>query len=150
MISRPKLKIDSKVWWRLPQELRFLLAGAYNTVFGYLTFTLLYFLLHTRIHYLVVALLCQPVSLTSAFIVHRNLVFKSQEQWQRSFIRFNLSQLAAFLFGVVGLYSLVRFGHLAPLVAQALVVTASVLVTYLLHRHFSFRRRVDVGGVPWR
>jgi putative flippase GtrA len=142
------LKIDSTAWWRLPQELRFLLAGAYNTVFGYLTFALLFILLQNRIHYLFIVLLCQPVCLASAFIVHRNLVFKSQERWPRSFIRFNLSQLAAFVFGVAGLYALVRFGHLAPLLAQGLVVVASVLVTYLLHRHFSFRRRVDVGGVP--
>jgi putative flippase GtrA len=148
MTSRSTLKIDSRVWWRLPQELRFLLAGAYNTAFGYLTFSLLFILLQTRINYLVIAFVCYPISLTSAFIVHRNLVFRSQERWPRSFIRFNFSQIAAFLFGVAGLYSLVRFGHLAPLVAQALVVIASVLVTYLLHRHFSFRRGIDVGGVP--
>jgi putative flippase GtrA len=138
------------IWWELPQELRFLLAGAYNTIFGYLTFTLFFFLLHTRIHYLAIALFSLPIALTSAFIVHRNLVFRSQERWQRSFIRFNLSQLAASLFGMVALYWLVRFGHLTPLVAQALVVMASVSLSYFLHRHFSFRQRVDAGGVPWR
>ncbi len=114
-------------------------------MFGYLTFALLYILLHNRIHYLFVVLLCQPICLASAFIVHRNLVFESQERWPQSFIRFNLSQLAAFVFGVAGLYSLVRFGHLAPLLAQSLVVAASVLVTYILHRNFSFRRGADAG-----
>jgi putative flippase GtrA len=137
------MKFDPKLWWRLPQELRFLLAGAYNTAFGYLTFALLFLLLRERIHYLAVALLCQPLSLTSAFIVHRRLVFNSREPWLPSFIRFNLSQLAATLFGMAGLYALVRVGHLAPLLAQALVIVGTVLITYTLHRAFSFRSRVD-------
>jgi len=116
-----------------------MLAGAYNTAFGYLAFTVLFLLLHTRIHYLGIAVLCQAVSLTSAFIVHRRLVFVSREPWQSSFIRFNLSQLAAFLFGTAGLYALVRLGRLSPLFAQALLIVPAVLLTYTLHRCFSFR-----------
>jgi putative flippase GtrA len=143
-----KLKIDSTVWWRLPQELRFLMAGAYNTAFGYGTFTLAFMILHTRIHYLFIALLCQPFSLTSAFIVHRTLVFKSQQRWQESFARFNLSQLVALLFGIAGLYSLVRFVHLSPLAAQALVVFASVILSFSLHRHFTFRTPTGAGTLP--
>ena len=116
-----------------------MVAGAYNTAFGYLWFAVAFVLLQSKVNYLGIALLCLPVSVTSAFLVHRNLVFKSQEPWLRSFLRFNLSQLAAFLFGVAGLYLLVHFGHLAPLLAQAFIVTGSVLITYGLHRHFSFR-----------
>jgi putative flippase GtrA len=135
------LRIDSSVWWRLPQELRFLLAGAYNTAFGFLVFTLLYYGLRTRISYLGVAVLCQAVSLTSAFIVYRRLVFRSAVGWLGSFLRFNLSQLVAFLSGMFGLYSLVHFVHLDPLAAQAIVVLASVVIAYTLHRYFSFRVR---------
>jgi putative flippase GtrA len=125
-----------------------MLAGAYNTAFGYLAFTVLFLLLHTRIHYLGIAVLCQAVSLTSAFIVHRRLVFLSREPWQSSFVRFNLSQLAAFLFGTAGLYALVRFGRLSPLFAQALLIGPAVLLTYTLHRCFSFRSGSDVLGLP--
>jgi putative flippase GtrA len=141
MTSRPKLKIDSKGWWRLPQELRFLLAGAYNTAFGYLVFTVLYYGFGTTIGYLGVAVLCQAVALTSAFIVHRRLVFRSTVAWPASFLRFNLSQLMAILCGMLGLYALVHFAHLNPLLAQAIVILVSVVITYTLHRYFSFRVR---------
>jgi putative flippase GtrA len=141
MTSRPKLTIDSSAWWRLSLELRFLLAGAYNTAFGYLVFTVLYYGFGTTIGYLGVAVLCHPVALTSAFIVHRRLVFRSTVGWPASFLRFNLSQLVAILCGMLGLYGLVHFAHLSPLLAQAMVLLVSVVITYILHRRFSFRVR---------
>jgi putative flippase GtrA len=136
------------VWWRLPRELRFLLAGAYNTAFGYALFAALFLLFGARVHYLAISILCQLVSVTSAFIVYRRWVFKSREQWHLSFVRFTLSQLLAIGFGTLALYVLVRFGHVAPLFAQALVIAIAVCLTYLLHRFFSFRDSLDVGGVP--
>lgn len=138
MTSRPRRKIDPRVWWRLPQELRFLLAGAYNTAFGFLLFTVLYCTLGTSIGYLSVAVLCYPIALTSAFIVHRRLVFRSNLGWLSSFVRFNLTQLIAFLWGILGLYALVHFVHLNPVLAQAIVLLVSVVITYTLHRCFSF------------
>jgi putative flippase GtrA len=133
--------IDSQVWWRLPQELRFLLVGAYNTAFGFLLFTVLYYGLGARIGYLWIAVLCQVASLTSAFIIYRRLVFRSTVAWQASFVRFNLSQLVALLCGTLGLYALVHFAHQTPVLAQAIVILVSVAITYTLHRHFSFRVR---------
>jgi putative flippase GtrA len=134
---------ESQLWWQLPEKLRFLVAGAYNTLFGYVLFAGMFVLLRSQVNYLVIAGLCVPISLTNAFIIHRNLVFRSREPWLRSFLRFNLSQLVAFLFGMAGLYGLVHFVHLTPLLAQALVVAASVALTYVLHRIFSFQHSVD-------
>ena len=141
MTSRPRPKIDTSVWWRLPQELRFLLAGAYNTAFGFLLFAVLYYTLGSSIGYLCVALLCYPIALTSAFIVHRRLVFRSSLGWLSSFVRFNLTQVIAFLWGILGLYTLVHFVHFNPVLAQAVVLLVSVVITYTLHRCFSFRVR---------
>jgi putative flippase GtrA len=81
------------------------------------------------------------IAVVSAFLVHRTLVFGSTERWQASFVRFCLSQLVALGAGIVGLYVLVAFLHLNPLAAQAWIVAASVALTYVLHRFFSFRTR---------
>jgi putative flippase GtrA len=132
-------KIELQTWWQLPQQFRFLLAGGYNTVFGYLVFSGLYLLTGQWIHYLIVAVLAHGIAVINAFIVHRHLVFRSSDPWLKSFLRFNVSQLAALGFGITSLYALVTFGRFKPLVAQAIVASASVLVTYLLHSRFSFR-----------
>ena len=138
-------RIDWQRWWRLPQQLRFLLAGGYNTLFGYLMFSGMYLLFGRWIHYLVIGVLAHFIAVINAFIVHRRLVFRSTEPWGQSFVRFNLSQLVGLGFGITCLYALVRFAHLQPLLAQAVVVSASVLLTYVLHRYFSFRKYPGAG-----
>jgi putative flippase GtrA len=132
------LKIEWQAWWRLPRQWRFLLAGGYNTVFGYCVFTGLFVLAGEKIHYLVIAAIAHVIAVISAFVVHRRLVFRSTAPWQPSFFRFCLSQLAAFILGIIGLYGLVEFGHFNPLLAQAAITVISVALTSTLHRRFSF------------
>ena len=139
MMRPPILKIKWQAWWRLPRQLRFLLAGGYNTIFGYFVFSGLFLLLGQRIHYLVIGCLAHVIAVVNAFVVHRRLVFRSVDRWQPSFFRFCFSQLVAFVFGITSLFGLVEFGHFSPLLAQALVTVSSVLLTYTLHRYFSFR-----------
>ena len=118
-----------------------MLAGGYNTLFGYGAFGVLFLMLGKQVHYLLIGLIANVIAVISAFVVHRNFVFRSTEHWRTSFIRFYLSQLIALGFGMVGLYGLVEFARFNPLVAQAVIITLSVALTYVLHRYFSFRIR---------
>jgi len=120
--------------------MRFLVAGGINTVVGYLTFSILYLLLERWVHYLAIGCLSQAIAVTSAFVVHRRLVFQCEDPWLPSFLRFNLSQLVSFAFGLAGLYGLVHFAQFPPLAAQAIVIVCSVVISYALHRYYSFRR----------
>jgi putative flippase GtrA len=133
------LSINPASWWALPQQLRFLIAGGFNTALGYGIFAALYWLLGRRFGYLAVAVLAYVISVICAFCVYRFGVFRSPASLSRSFVRFNLSQLIALGLGLVGLYTLVEFAHLNPLLAQACVIVVSALTTYLLHSRFSFR-----------
>ena len=137
-------------WWRLPQKLRFLVAGGYNTVFGYLLFGAMFLWLGRWVHYLVIAVIAHLIAVINAFIVQRFLVFRATDRWQSSFIRFNLSQVMVLLFGMSALYGLVEYGGFSPLLAQAFVTVFSVSLSYFLHRHFSFRDHSsgDGSGAP--
>jgi putative flippase GtrA len=130
-------------WWRLRHEVRFLIAGAYNTAFGYLVFTVLFELFGHQINYVVIGCLSQAIAVVSAFLVYRRYVFGSAGSWSSSFLRFNISQLASFTFGIAALYLLVSGTGLSPVLAQAIVICASVVISYLLHRYFSFRTGDD-------
>ena len=133
---------------QLPQQVRFVVAGGFNTAVGYLLFTGLYLLLGQWIHYLLIGLAAHMIAVVIAFNVHRNFVFRSTDAWWPAFVRFNLSQLVSLAFGMSALYSLVEFVRWSPLLAQFVVTLVSVVLNYLLHRHFSFRKRVgsDLGG----
>ncbi len=135
--------IEPGAWWRLPQQLRFLVAGAYNTVFGYAVFAALFWAWGHRVNYLVLGVAANIIAVCSAFVVHRTYVFRSQESWRSSFFRFYLSQLVTLCFGIAALYLLVQFVRMNPLVAQFLIVSASVVLSYALHRYYSFRERYE-------
>lgn len=132
------LKNKWRTWWLIRQEWRFLLVGAFNTLLGYSIFSGLFLLFGRRVHYLVIGLVSHVIAASIAFTAHRFLVFRSTDRWQGSFIRFNLSQLVALGFGISGLYALVEFVHLNPLVAQAVITAITVVLSYALHRFFTF------------
>jgi len=135
------VKIDLRLWWQLPQQLRFVLAGGYNTLFGYLSFVVLFSILGRRLHYLLIGLIANVVAVCSAYVVHRLLVFRSQDGWRNSFLRFYGSQLVSMVFGMCFLYVLVEFAGAKPVIAQGVVVVASTALSYVLHRFYTFRHQ---------
>lgn len=131
--------------WQGNEQVRFLLVGAFNTAFGYLVFVVLYLLAGNRFHYLLVAVLAHFLSVIVAFLGHRLIVFRAAGPWFAQFIRYNLSVLGMMLAGLLGLYVLVELLSLHPLLAQAIVTSLSVAISYFAHRHFSFRSG-EAGG----
>lgn len=126
--------------WSNSQKLRFLILGAWNSLFGYCSFALGYLLLHQWLQYVVIAVLAHVVAISQSFLTHKFLVFRSTGRWPAEFLRFNLTHLGTFLAGLAGLVLLVDGFNLHPLVAQAIVLAATVVVGYLAHARFSFRR----------
>jgi putative flippase GtrA len=126
--------------WNNSQKLRFLILGAWNTLFGYAAFAVGYLLLNRWLQYIVIAVLAHGVAVTQAFLVHKFLVFRSPGPWPAEFARFNLTHLSTFAAGLAGLVILVDAFELHPLAAQAIVLAATVVVGYIAHARFSFNR----------
>jgi putative flippase GtrA len=124
--------------WHENEKLRFLIIGGWNTAFGYFCFLVLYWLLHDRLHYLVIGALAHVLAVANAFVCHRMLVFRSRGSWLPAFFRFNLAQLFVLAGALAGLWFIVTILHVSPLPAQALVTLCSVSISYFAHRHFSF------------
>lgn len=118
---------------------RFLVIGGINTVLGYLNFTILYFLFHNVLHYLVIAILGHAVSVCAAYYLQRRVVFRSKAPWFPEFIKFNASLVFIVLLGLAGLFFCVAVLGMHPLIGQALVTIFSVIGSYIVHQHFSFR-----------
>lgn len=124
--------------WHGNERLRFLIVGGWNTLFGYVAFLILYWLLHRQLHYLIIGVLAHLIAMINAFACHRLLVFRSRGPLVAEFIRFNLAQLFVLGCGLASLWVLVTFLQINPLVGQAFVTIGAVVVSYLAHRRFSF------------
>jgi putative flippase GtrA len=100
------------------------------------------------LHYLFIAVLAHVINVIQAYVMQRRLVFRSEAQIINEFLRFNASLVATFLFNLLAMYVLVETTSLSPLIAQAIVILASLILTYVLHSRVSFRRVSDRQGRP--
>lgn len=121
---------------------RFLVVGAYNTLFGYVVFVALYYWLRDEVHYNVVLFISYIISVTNSYLLQRRFVFGGGSRPMREFIRFNVVNFAAMLLNM-GLLSLaVEFVTPNVAIAQALAVVVTTAFIYAGHTLFSFRRDV--------
>jgi putative flippase GtrA len=124
--------------WR-NEQVRYLVVGGWNTLFGYACFALGYALFGHVVHYLVIATLVHGIAVTQSFLTQRTLVFRSRARWLPEYLRFHVSHLGLLGAGLVAMPVLVELVGLSPLVAQAAWILLSVVGSYVVHKSFSFR-----------
>jgi putative flippase GtrA len=129
------------------QRIAFLLVGGINTAVGFGIFVACS---QTVGHFvdrrfgaiagtLVTTVISHILSVLFAFVMHRRLVFRVEGHVLRDLLRFESVYLTTFGINAVALLVLVELGvHRIP--AQAIVFVPILLLNYLGHRYFSFRR----------
>jgi putative flippase GtrA len=132
-----------------PQQFgRYLLVGAWNTLFGYGTFALLTALLAPVIPYSYVAasLISGVLNITVAYLGYKWFVFKTKGNYVREWSRCVAVYGSAIILGMVLLPIIVLVLHRstritasAPYVAGAILMACSTVYSFLGHKKFSFR-----------
>ena len=121
--------------------IRYLIAGGYNTVFGFAVFTGLFILLESDLHYLGIAIITQIISITNSYIVYRVFVFKSRGKIINEYFRIYIVYGISFILGIALLTLLVELAGLHPILAQFFVIIITVIVSYIGNRRFTFNQR---------
>jgi putative flippase GtrA len=125
------------MWSR--QEFVFLVVGTVNTLAAYLIFVGLYVVL-PGVPYLAILLLCYGIASAISFVSQRTLVFKVKGNWGMDFLRFHITGGVVLALNAGVLVLLVEVVGLDVVPAQLVATLVSVLLSYLGHRLFSFRR----------
>ena len=129
-------------------EIRFLLVGAWNTLFGYLIFLLFLFLLEKifnnerQIYSLSIAF-SHLISVINSFIFHKVVTFVSKQKGLEivyEFRRFFNSYIITFLLNLSLISIQVELLSLDPRIAGALSIPLCVVVTYFLLSKYSFKK----------
>ena len=118
---------------------RFLVIGGWNTLFGYGIFAALYLCFDEHANYLLIAVISHILAVTQSFISQRFLVFCAKGVLLTEYIRFHIANIGILCIGLIALSLGIEILRLSPLVAQALVIACTVLVSFFLHRFFTFR-----------
>ena len=123
------------------QRVAFLVVGGINTVVGLLAFAAFLVLLGQQ-RYLTVLVCAHVVSVLIAFVLYRFVVFRVKGHLLADLWRFETVYLSALAVNLVLLPLLVELAHLPVLLAQALIVVVTSVMSWLGHKNYSFRRRL--------
>ncbi len=129
------------------QRLAFLVVGVLNGIVGFGIFvacseSIGHFVDHRfgKVAGSLVALgITYVLSVPFAFVMHRRFVFRVRGHVLRDFVRFWSVYLTAVGINAVALPLLVELG-MPRILAQAIIVAFTALLSYVGHRDFSFRR----------
>jgi putative flippase GtrA len=128
------------------QRVAFLIVGGINTVVGFLCFAG-FLVLVGKQRYLVALVCAHVVSVLIAFVLYRFVVFKVRGHVLADLWRFETVYLSALAVNFVVLPLLVEIAHLPVLLAQALIVLVTSLMSWVGHKHYSFRRPTSSGDL---
>jgi putative flippase GtrA len=131
----------------LGEGARFLVIGVVNSAFGFGVFVALQATLGTVTHYLVVLVVAQVIAVLEAYVLQRVVVFRARGRWWRDLVRFSGVYVVALGVNAVLLPLLVEVAKLPVLLAQAIVMAAVALGTFVVHRSFTFRHSRASGQV---
>lgn len=120
------------------EKVRFILAGGWNTVAGYLIFVGVHILYGTQLGALGTIAVSYAIALPLAFLVQRLFVFRARGMWLKQFMRFTLANSTVVIANSIFLPIAVSITHADPLLLQALFLVISAATSYLAHKHYSF------------
>jgi len=129
------------------QRVAFLSIGAVNTGVGFLCFAGFLALLGQQ-RYMATLVCAHIVSVLIAFVLYRYVVFRVRGHLLRDLWRFETVYLVALAVNLAMLPLLVQLAHLPVLLAQALILVVTALISWVGHKHFSFRRTEASGDLP--
>jgi len=124
---------------RYREQILYLVVGGWNALFGYLNFVVLYYFLQVRLSVTVILVISYAISIANAYVCYPYIVFRGRGSVLREMPRFTSVYLVALAANLVILPLALRWLPLSAYVVQALFTIAVVLVSYLGHKHFSFR-----------
>jgi putative flippase GtrA len=127
---------------------RYLLVGAWNTLFGYGSFAFFTAILSPIVphSYIAASVISSLLNISVSYLGYKWFVFKTKGNYLREWIRCVGVYSGGILFGVLTLPLLVviirrntRFVTQAPYIAGALLTAFMVVYSFIGHKKFSFR-----------
>jgi putative flippase GtrA len=132
---------------RHPEQVLYLVVGAWNTVFAYAEWALLQLLLQDHLHYLAILVLAWPPAVVNAYWCYRHFVFRSSGSVWKELPRFSLVYVATLIGGLAAFPFLLQTLPFNIYIIQAGYTILIVVLSYLAHRFFSFGGPRSAGGV---
>jgi putative flippase GtrA len=122
------------------ENIRFLVVGAFNTIFGFLIFVIVQYFLGSQITEVGSLVTSHVIASTLAFILHRRVTFRFQGSLITNYMRFQAVFVLPVGINLVILPIFVRAFEMDPYFSQGFISLVTVTLSYFGHKYFSFRK----------
>lgn len=122
------------------KRIRYLLAGGWNTIFGYLLMVILYELLSNQFHLVSIAILSSFIAISMSFATYKFFVFKTKGAWVSEWLRSFVVYGVATLFSIFSLWLLVDVIDINIYISQAISSALVIFFSYFGHKIFTFKK----------
>lgn len=139
-----EVKELSALWFSLPQAVRFIITGGYNTAVGYILFiAALYVCGKSQTGVQAALLISYILSSFNSYLAQKFLVFRTRGNYVKEYFKALSVWAAGYVINAVLLYLLTKQLNIHPYAAQALSVCCVTIFTYILFKYYSFRRSAE-------
>ena len=130
------------------QQIRFLIVGGFNTVLGFLTFSLFQYLFGKNIGYIGCLIFSFILVTTFSFYIYRTYVFTTKVPLITSYLKYQSINSVSLLVNLLLLPAIIIYFSLNPYISQAISIFIISLLSYLGHRFYSFKSNKNRNTTP--
>ena len=120
------------------EKFLYLIAGIYNTIFGYGIFVFTWYFFSDNYHYILLLCIVHVLSVTNAYFSFRFFVWKKKIKFFGSFLRFNFVYIGGLLANIIFLPVATDFLN-NVYIAKILIDGGIIIIRFFLNRSYVFR-----------
>lgn len=124
-------------------KVRYLIAGGWNTLFGYFVGVALFLGLTGIMHTAAIAFIANCLGILMSFSIYKLFVFKTRGNWIREFLKACLVYGNMAFISILLLWLFIDILNFNIWLSQALTITLTIFVSYFGHKKFTFTKKVD-------
>ena len=125
------------------QKIRYLLVGFYNTLFGYLTFVLIFYNFSDVASHSLLLGITHFIAVTNNFFTYRRLVFNLKENLLKSYFKFNQIYLLIYIINLILFLLFTKIMNVNLYLAQGLILILITILGYFMNKNYSFAIKKD-------
>ncbi len=120
------------------KKIKYLITGGWNTAFGYGIFVLLFYIFNKKIHYMLIIVISNILSITNAYISYKIFVFKTKGNYLKEYLKFYLVYGFGILINFLLFPVFLNLLKMNPYLSQAFIMMIVIIISYWAHGNFTF------------
>lgn len=129
----PELVVD------VLQKLKFILVGVVNTLFGFIFFTLIYFLLENKVSQYLITIAANLISTAFSHFTQRKIVWRSTKPYLVELFRFSVGYAFILVLNLLLLFFATDVLKYPVLFSQYVIGSVLVVGMYLIQKIYIFK-----------